>query len=323
MLKWKADYDGAAHEYSKAATNFKNAKSYPQCKDCLLRASECYKQNRSFFSAAKSIEQAALISKDMGDLIETANLVERACQLFQEHGTPDTAALSLDKGAKIIESKYPERALRLYLKAAEVVLLEDRPRQAAEYLSKAARLQVKLRFLDDAVGTIKREIEMHTTTQNRAAVGRLVVAMVIVHLSRGDYVAADKEFRDGISCVEDDEIYTVETLLEAYDQEDPETAARALNSPFIKHMDVEYAKLARALHVPGSILSEGRTRPEPTASRSLQSPVTDLPPKRIAEPPTSELGNLTLSQKDGERPPPPQSDARPAEDDDDYEGGLC
>lgn len=42
----------------------------------------------------------------------------------------------------------------------------------------------------------------------------------------------------------------METLLQAYDNEDADTARQALNSPFIKHMDVEYAKLARGLPLP-------------------------------------------------------------------------
>jgi len=39
-------------------------------------------------------------------------------------------------------------------------------------------------------------------------------------------------------------------LLQAYDNEDASAFRTALNSPFIKHMDVEYAKLARGLPLP-------------------------------------------------------------------------
>lgn len=39
-------------------------------------------------------------------------------------------------------------------------------------------------------------------------------------------------------------------LLQAYDNEDADAARSALNSSFIKHMDVEYAKLARGLQLP-------------------------------------------------------------------------
>jgi len=45
-------------------------------------------------------------------------------------------------------------------------------------------------------------------------------------------------------------VQTLEQLLQGFDEEDPEMAARALNSSFIKHMDVEYARLARTLPLP-------------------------------------------------------------------------
>lgn len=46
------------------------------------------------------------------------------------------------------------------------------------------------------------------------------------------------------------EIQNLEMLLQAYDEEDKENALRALNDPFIKHMDVEYAILARDMRLP-------------------------------------------------------------------------
>lgn len=55
------------------------------------------------------------------------------------------------------------------------------------------------------------------------------------------------------SCCEGPEVQTVEMLLQAYDEEDPEGVKRALNSPFIKHMDVEYAILARDMKLPEGI----------------------------------------------------------------------
>lgn len=49
------------------------------------------------------------------------------------------------------------------------------------------------------------------------------------------------------------EVQTVEAILQAYDEEDPDGARQALNSPFIKHMDVEYAILARDMPLPKGI----------------------------------------------------------------------
>lgn len=247
MFKWNPDYDGAANEYSKAATCFKTVKSYEQCKDSLMKAADCYAKNRSYFSAAKSYEQAALVCKEMEDYPTVVHLIQRACQLFREHGTPDTAAITLDKGGKMVETKLPERAIDLYSKAAEVAMLEDRPRQAAEYVGKAGRLLLKLRRYDEAVEMLKMEYQYDLEGDNQPAAGRLVLALVIVHLIRDDYVAANKMFKDGGGYVEREECGILGNLLDGYDQGDAELMYHALNHPFIKHMDVEYAKLARVL----------------------------------------------------------------------------
>lgn len=42
----------------------------------------------------------------MNDINELMGLIKKACQLFREHGTPDTAALSLERGAKYFYAIY-------------------------------------------------------------------------------------------------------------------------------------------------------------------------------------------------------------------------
>lgn len=42
----------------------------------------------------------------MNEILESVEMIKRACQLFREHGTPDTAALSLEKGAKYFNLTY-------------------------------------------------------------------------------------------------------------------------------------------------------------------------------------------------------------------------
>lgn len=64
-----------------------------------------------------------LICKELGDLREIPSLADRAANLFQSHGSADTAASTLDKAAKIIEQQHPEQALPLYQRAADIALV--------------------------------------------------------------------------------------------------------------------------------------------------------------------------------------------------------
>jgi len=300
FFKFKPDYDLAASEYGKAATHYKNAKCLQQCKECLIKASECNRLNHSFFAAAKSLDQAAMVTRDMGDVLGAADLIERACQLFREHGSPDTAATTFEKGAKMVESQHPERALSMYIKASDVVMLEERPRQAAEYVGKASRILVRLGRYDEAANNIRKEIDLHLISESQGLAGRMVVALVLVELARGDTVAAQKAFQEGMSYAEEEEVGTLASILEAFDQEDAEMAYRALKNPFIVHMDVEYSKLARRLRVPETSVSSSRGKVALADGDDAGSGLAD------------DMDKLNV---DG--------GGAAAREEDDYSGGLC
>ena len=138
--------------------------------DALEKACESYKVCKSLYQAAKQLEQAVLICRDSDRcyncfnliirihdtkykevsynetcfyrLDQIANYAERGGLLYRQHGSPESAAQLLEKAAKILESKKPDQALELYQKAAETIMVEDRPKQAADYMTKVARLQV-------------------------------------------------------------------------------------------------------------------------------------------------------------------------------------
>lgn len=306
FLKWRPDYEVAAEEYAKAATCFKNTKSYEQCKECLMKAADCHRQNRALFHAAKSLEQALLICKDLGDLREVAQLADRACTMYQQHGSPDAGASVLDKAAKILEQTQPEQALELYHRAGDVAMVEDSTKQAAEYISKTARILVKLQLYDRAATAIRREIGLHQQSEHLPAIGRLAVALVLVQLARGDTVAAEKAFKEWGNCCEAPEVQTLEMLLAAYDEEDPDAARAALNSPFIKHMDVEYARLARDLPLPKG----SDTLPVKAAVRQNAAP-SYVSPNAV---------NSTTTTVEDTRP---AADSKKEDEEDEYEGGLC
>ncbi|KOC67471.1 Gamma-soluble NSF attachment protein [Habropoda laboriosa] len=321
LLKWRPDFEVAAEKYTSAATCFRIAKSYQQCRDCLMKAADCYKENRSWFHAAKSFEQAILISKEMGNLGDVPKLADRACSLYQMHGSPESGATVLDKAGSMVEASQPEAALEMFKRAANIVMGEDSPRQAAEYMSKVARLLVKLRMYDEAADAVRKEIGMHQQINHIPSVGRLTVALVLVQLARGDQVAAEKAFK---------EINTLEMLLQAYDNENADDARAALNNPFIKHMDVEYAKLARGLPLPqqeyaisppGVRANAAESYTSPNASKLMEESTSEVQNTSIVE---SQETSKTLSNDAAEKEQAQGAPSQKVENkEEDYDGGLC
>lgn len=124
---------------------------------------------------------------------------------------------------------------------------------------------------------------------------------MLVQLAREDTVAAEKAFKEWGNCCDVQEVQTLESLLQAYDDEDPDGARRALASPFIRHMDVEYARLSRELKLPKGTVAAPKAPIIENAAASYVS---------------QSGGPSQTGESSGAGPAP-----APADDDD--EGGLC
>ncbi|KAL8589942.1 hypothetical protein ACOMHN_024029 [Nucella lapillus] len=253
LFKWKPDLDGAAAEYGKAATAFKNAKAFEQAKDSYVKAADAQKAMNSPFHAAKSYEQAGLLCKENKEYDQAVGLMEMAAYMFQEHGTPDTAAICLEKAAKMVEQVNAGKAIMLYKKACEVGECEDRPRQSGEAIGKAARLLVRENRFEEALECLKKEISYYAEVDGFAHIRKLVMGIILIHLHQEDYVAADLFFRNALSYPEfgsSEEAGALQDLLKAYDDVDDESVRNTLSLPLFKYMDNAFAKLARDMKVP-------------------------------------------------------------------------
>uniref|UniRef100_A0A9J7ZJG4 Gamma-soluble NSF attachment protein n=2 Tax=Cyprinus carpio TaxID=7962 RepID=A0A9J7ZJG4_CYPCA len=252
LMKWKPDYDSAASEYAKAAVCFKNARQLEQAKDAYLQEAEAHTGNRSYPSADRAQIQESVC--DMQRLPEAVQYIEKASMMYVENGTPDTAAMALDRAGKLIEALDLAKAVHLYQQAAGVFENEDRLRQAVELVGKASRLLVRQQKFAEAAVSLQKEKNMYKEIENYPTCFKKTIAQVLVHLHRGDYVAAEKCVREsysipGFSGSED--CVAMEQLLQGYDEQDEEQVSRVCTSPLLRYMDNDYAKLAISLRVPG------------------------------------------------------------------------
>lgn len=250
FFKWQPDYDSAAHEYEKAGICFRNAKRLKEAKDIYVKAAEAHRNNKGYFHAAKNYEQAAMLLKEQKEFEEAVHFMRIAAKLFREHGTPDTAALTLEKTAKFIEPENVEVAISLYLEAVDVVMVEDRPRQAVQSMAAAARLNVRQKQFDTAIELLQKERDLHFETENWSSIHRAVLLMVLVHLARSDEVAADKVVSASLryeGFTESEIGAVLEQLLKAIDGQDGEQTAEILSLPLFKYLDNDYARLAKTL----------------------------------------------------------------------------
>lgn len=256
FMKWTPDLDGAASEYTQAATCYRNAKMLTEAKQAYIKTAEIQCKMNSPFHAGKSYEQAGLIAKENKEIEDCVNMLTKAARLFQENGTPDTAALTLEKAAKSVELSHPVKAAELYRNACEISELEDNPRRCAEFVGKSALLLIKEQRYDEALEALKKEIDFHAQSENYPKINRCMVGVVLVYLYNGDPVEAGKFFQQSMShgtLGASEEAGIIDELLSAYNDGDEESAVEVLTRPYIKFMDNAFAKLAKSMVIPGGI----------------------------------------------------------------------
>ena len=98
---------------------------------------------------------------------------------------------------RMIENHNADKAAQWYGQASEVTMLEDRPRQAAEYANKAVRIYLKLKNYDEAVNWVRKALNYYLEAEDNPSLGRLYIGLILIELAREDVVAAQKAFSEG------------------------------------------------------------------------------------------------------------------------------
>ncbi|VDK29280.1 unnamed protein product, partial [Anisakis simplex] len=115
----------------------------------------------NLFHAAKCREEAAMLSKDMGDMDGAKKYMELAADGYAESGSSDTSAMALNKAASFLENTDPEKAIQVYNKALTMVQQTDRIRMAEEFLNRLTRLYLKLEKYSDAIRTLDDQVDKY------------------------------------------------------------------------------------------------------------------------------------------------------------------
>lgn len=262
LFKWRADYDSAAPCFHKAAQTHKNLKKLEKARELFLLAADCHYRNQARFHAAKSYEEAGLVSRDLNKMDDFCAHFDHASDLYMEEGTPDTAAMCLIRAGKTLEQKngLEKWALTMFEKAADIYKREaeeGRTRTAAEVVGRISRLLVKMGEFERAVTSIEEERKLYGQCEggDHGASGRLVCCQTLIYLQMHDQVRAEKCVTDACAAIEgfgqSEGHHALRELIHAYESRDQAQFSAVVRQPLFRHMDACYARLTRTLKVPG------------------------------------------------------------------------
>ncbi|KAF3945621.1 hypothetical protein CMV_028022, partial [Castanea mollissima] len=100
LTRWSADWKSATQLYEQAAIGYRVAKNHEKAKIAFEKASKGQEMLSSPWDAAKHMESAAALAKEVGNWTEVADFYKRASELYIVCGRPQPASDALAKGAR-------------------------------------------------------------------------------------------------------------------------------------------------------------------------------------------------------------------------------
>uniref|UniRef100_A0AC35TNX3 Gamma-soluble NSF attachment protein n=1 Tax=Rhabditophanes sp. KR3021 TaxID=114890 RepID=A0AC35TNX3_9BILA len=256
-LKFKPEFDSAAMEYERAAVCYKNAEDLNSALDCWEHASANHKSNRNHFHEAKAKENAASLAKDLNDNKKAAKLIQESCEGYVMAGSMDTAAMTIDKSAKWFEYSDPVTAISMYEKGLALVQQSDRSKMAGEFMNRLTNLYIRCENYKKAIEVVEQAIDQYVEARDALKVGQLSMCIVLLHLAKGDEVAATIALNpaykfEGFEFSPEAKICG--NLIKAFEDGDDEAFQNALNNGLLKSLDNDYLRLLKKLKAPRSEL---------------------------------------------------------------------
>ncbi|PHT89865.1 Gamma-soluble NSF attachment protein [Capsicum annuum] len=250
FTRWSTDWRSATGLYEQAANGFRVAKSYEKAKEAFEKASKGQEMLSSPWDAAKHMESAATMTKELGNWKEVADLYRRASELYNECGRAQPASDALAKGARALEDGAPDVAVQLYTEACAILEEDGKEQMAFDLYRDAARVYLKLEKYEDAAGiqiSLALAADKSNATHSQC---KAYLSSIIVYLYAHDFKQAEKCYNDCCQVevfLNSDQGRCAGKLLSAYAEGDVEDIKRVAQSSTVSNLDHAIIKIARKL----------------------------------------------------------------------------
>ncbi|KAL2244572.1 gamma-soluble NSF attachment protein isoform X1 [Sesamum indicum] len=250
MTRWNADWKNATSLYEQAAIAYRLARKHDKAKEAFEKASKGQEMLSSPWDAAKHMESAAALAKEVGNWNEVSDFYRRASELYIQCGRAQPASDALAKGARALEDALPDEAIQLYTDACAVLEDDGKEQMAFDLYRAATSVYVKLEKYTDAATFLLRWALAADKCNATHSQCKAYLSAIIVYLYAHDFQQAEKCYNDCCQVeafLNSDQNRAATRLLSAYTDGDVEEIKRAAQSSIISSLDHTIIKLARKL----------------------------------------------------------------------------
>nr|GME03095.1 gamma-soluble NSF attachment protein [Ipomoea batatas] len=250
FTRWTADWKSATSLYEQAANGFRLAKKYEQAKTAFEKASKGQEMLSSPWDAAKLMESAAAMAKELGNWREVADFYRRAYELYSECGRAQPASDALAKGARALEDAAPDEAVQLYTEACTALEEDGKDQMAFDLYRDASRVYLKLEKYADAATILLRWALAADKCNATHSQCKAYLSAIIVYLYAHDFKEAEKCYNDCCQVetfLNSDQSRCASKFHSAYREGDEEEIKRVGQSSIVTNLDHTIVRLARKL----------------------------------------------------------------------------
>ncbi|XP_024022820.1 gamma-soluble NSF attachment protein [Morus notabilis] len=250
LTRWSADWKSATVLYEQAANAFRVARQYENAKEAFEKASKGQEMISSPWDAAKHMESAAALAKELRKWSEVADFYRRASELYFECGRSQPASDALAKGARALEEADPDGAIQLYADACSILEEDNREQMAFDLYRAATNVYIKVeKYADAATFMLKLGLAADKSNATNSQF-KAYLSAIVIFLYAHDFKEAEKCYNDCSQIdafLSSDQYRCASKLLSAYSEGDVEEIKRVAQSSTISHLDNAIIKLARKL----------------------------------------------------------------------------
>lgn len=250
LTRWSADWRGATLLYEQAAVGFRLAKDYEKAKVAFEKASKGQEMLSSQWDAAKHMESAAALAKELNNWGEVADFYRRASELYTECGRSQPASDALAKGARALEDAAPDEAIQLYTDACTILEEDGKEQMAFDLYRAATSVYIKVEKYADAATFLLRWGLAADKCKATHSQFKAYLSAIVVYLYAHDFKEAEKCYNDCSQIdafLSSDQGRCASKLLSAYADGDIEEIKRVAQSSTISNLDHMIIRLARKL----------------------------------------------------------------------------
>ncbi|KAJ6805205.1 gamma-soluble NSF attachment protein [Iris pallida] len=250
FTRWNADWKTATVLYEQAAINYRAIRDNEKAKTAFEKASKGQEMISSPWDAAKHMESAGALAKELGRWAEVSDHFRKASELYNECGRSQPASDALAKGARALEDADPEEAVRLYTEACLILEEDGKDQMAFDLYRAGTSIYIKLeKYVDAATFMLRLGLAADKCNAVNSQC-KAYLSAIIIYLYAHDFNQAQKCYNDCSQIavfLNSDQSRCASKLLSAYEEGDAEEIKLVAKSSTISNLDHVIIKLARKL----------------------------------------------------------------------------